>query len=58
MDRIVRNDIDPTNDAAYCSQIAYLFERLAFYRARLSGAGFDSPKHVGGLADIARLPFT
>jgi phenylacetate-CoA ligase len=41
------------DDAAYREQVAYLLERSAFYREKL--AGVDD---VGGLADIARLPFT
>lgn len=46
------------SDEAYRAQIAYLFENSEFYRSRLSDAGFGSPKDVGGLADIANLPFT
>jgi phenylacetate-CoA ligase len=48
-------DID---DACYRAQLAYLFDRSAFYREKLRAAGFDSADAVGGLADIARLPLT
>ena len=44
------------DDASYRAQVAYLFDRSAFYRDRL--ASFGSPGAVGGLADIARLPLT
>jgi phenylacetate-CoA ligase len=46
------------DDAAYRSQLAYVFERSAFYREKLAAAGFDSAPAAGGLADIARLPLT
>ena len=46
------------DDAPYRRQIAYLFERSRFYRDKLGQAGFKSADAVGGLADIARLPFT
>jgi phenylacetate-CoA ligase len=46
------------SDEQYRRQIARLFERSAFYREKLSAAGFASPRDAGGLADIARLPFT
>jgi phenylacetate-CoA ligase len=46
------------DDAAYREQLAYLFERSAFYREKLTGAGFASAEAAGGLADIARLPLT
>ncbi len=46
------------DDAPYREQIAYLFERSRFYRDKLGRAGFASAESVGGLADIARLPFT
>ncbi len=49
---------DVTADDAYRAQIAYLYENSDFYRARLTEAGFDSAAAVGGLADIANLPFT
>lgn len=45
-------------DALYRSQIRRLFERSKFYREKLGAAGFVSPEAVGGLAGIARLPFT
>ena len=46
------------DDAPYRRQIAYLFERSRFYRDKLDRAGFKSAAAVGGLADIAQLPFT
>ncbi len=46
------------DDAAYRAQVAYLFEHSAFYRDKLRAAGFPDAASVGGLAEIARLPFT
>jgi phenylacetate-CoA ligase len=46
------------DDESYYTQLAYLFERSAFYREKLSAAGFRSPEAVGGLADITALPLT
>ena len=46
------------DDASYREQIAYLYERSTFYRARLAAAGFASAAAAGGLGDIARLPLT
>ena len=46
------------DDEAYRAQLAYLFERSAFYREKLSAAGFASAESAGSLADIARLPLT
>jgi phenylacetate-CoA ligase len=46
------------DDAAYRAQLAYLFERSAFYRERLAAAGFSSAEAAGGLRDVARLPLT
>jgi phenylacetate-CoA ligase len=43
---------------AYRTQLAYLFDRSAFYREKLAAAGFPSPEAAGGLDDIARLPLT
>src|SRR3954447_16191525 len=45
-------------DASYRRQIAALYERSAFYRKKLRAAEFADPAAVGGLAEIARLPFT
>jgi phenylacetate-CoA ligase len=42
----------------YRTQLAYLFERSAFYREKLAAAGFSSAEAAGGLSDIARLPLT
>ncbi len=46
------------DDACYRTQLAYLFERSAFYREKLSDAGISSPEAAGGLAEIDRLPLT
>ncbi|HYY75697.1 MAG TPA: AMP-binding protein [Gaiellaceae bacterium] len=46
------------DDASYRAQLAYLFERSAFYRDKLGAAGFASPRAAGGLAEIAELPLT
>jgi len=42
----------------YRTQLAYLFERSAFYREKLAAAGFSSAEAAGGLSNIARLPLT
>jgi phenylacetate-CoA ligase len=44
--------------AAYRRQIAYLFANSAFHREKLSAAGFGDAAAVGGLDEIAKLPFT
>jgi phenylacetate-CoA ligase len=46
------------DDASYGAQLAYLFDRSAFYREKLTSAGFASGRAAGGLADIAHLPLT
>ena len=46
------------DDAGYRAQLAYLFDRSAFYRDKLTSAGFASAEAVGGLAEIAQLPLT
>jgi len=46
------------DDAAYRTQVEYLFANSPFYRAKLMEAGFDSTDNVGGLDDIAQLPTT
>jgi phenylacetate-CoA ligase len=46
------------DDASYRAQLAYLFERSAFYREKLAGAGIASAADAGGLPDIASLPLT
>jgi phenylacetate-CoA ligase len=46
------------DDASYRAQLAYLFDRSAFYREKLAAAGFASDQETGGLADIAQLPLT
>jgi phenylacetate-CoA ligase len=46
------------DDANYRTQLAYLFERSAFYREKLTAAGVAAAADAGGLADISRLPLT
>ncbi len=46
------------DDESYRAQLGYLFDRSAFYREKLTAAGFESAKTAGGLADIAQLPLT
>jgi phenylacetate-CoA ligase len=46
------------DDAAYGAQVGYLYARSEFYREKLRGAGFPDAASVGGLAEIAALPFT
>jgi phenylacetate-CoA ligase len=46
------------DEASYRTQLAYLFERSAFYREKLGAAGFASAEAAGGLAEIAQLPLT
>jgi len=46
------------SDELYRRQVARLYERSPFYREKLARAGFVSPQDVGGLVDLARLPFT
>jgi len=46
------------DDASYRTQLAYLFERSAFYLTKLTAAGFATPEAAGGLEDIAQLPLT
>jgi phenylacetate-CoA ligase len=44
--------------ASYRTQVAWLFQRSAFYREKLDAAGIPSAEDAGGLEDIARLPLT
>jgi phenylacetate-CoA ligase len=46
------------DDASYRKQLAYLFERSAFYREKLTAAGISSANEADGLGGIARLPLT
>ncbi|MBM3558841.1 MAG: phenylacetate--CoA ligase [Alphaproteobacteria bacterium] len=46
------------DEARWRRQVAYLFARSAFYKAKFAAAGLRSPDDVGGLADLARLPLT
>lgn len=45
-------------DRFYRAQVAYLFEKSQFYRQKLTEAGFSDAESVGGLGDLAALPFT
>ena len=46
------------DDESYRAQLAYLFDRSAFYRDMLAAAGIADADAAGGLADIAQLPLT
>ena len=46
------------DDASYREQVAYVLERSAFYREKLSAAGIGSAEETGGLDDLARVPLT
>ena len=46
------------DDALYRKQVAYLLANSRFYRDKLGRAGFASAAKIGGLENIARLPFT
>ncbi len=43
---------------SYRKQIEYLFAHSTFYQNKLKAAGFSSAEQVGGLENIAQLPFT
>jgi phenylacetate-CoA ligase len=44
--------------ASYREQLAYLIERSAFYREKLTKAGYPSVEAAGGLGEVAQLPLT
>jgi phenylacetate-CoA ligase len=46
------------DDAAYRTQLQYLFERSAFYRGKLTAAGVGSAREAGGLDALEQLPLT
>jgi phenylacetate-CoA ligase len=46
------------DDDSFREQLAYLFERSAFYRDKLAAGGIGSASEAGGLDAIARLPLT
>jgi phenylacetate-CoA ligase len=46
------------DDASYREQLAYLFDRSAFYRERLEAAGVEAASDAGGLDRIAELALT
>ncbi len=66
MSDILHPDVETRSPAAqrerdretWRSQIAYLFERSAFYRDKLRAAGIPDAAAAGELEDIGRLPFT
>lgn len=47
-----------SDQASYSAQVDYLFAHSEFYRRKLRDAGFRDRRSVGGLEDIACLPFT
>ncbi len=46
------------DEEPYRAQLAYLFERSAFYREKLEVAGVTSADAAGGLTQIGELPLT
>lgn len=46
------------DDERWRRQLAWLFERSRFYRAKFAEAGIESVEAAGGLDEIAALPFT
>jgi phenylacetate-CoA ligase len=46
------------DDVAYREQLAYLYRRSPFYRAKLAEAGFATAAAAGALEQIAQLPQT
>lgn len=52
-----RAQLRQLQDALLRRQLRYLWERSPFYRQKLSAAGV-TPDAVGGVADLAMLPFT
>lgn len=53
-----RQALPSEEDRLYSAQIRHLFEKSRFYRQKLMEAGFPDPESVGGLVDLAALPFT
>jgi phenylacetate-CoA ligase len=43
---------------SYRKQIAHLLTNSTFYQQKLGDAGFHSPEDIGGLEELAKLPFT
>lgn len=43
---------------SYKQQINYLLKHSIFYQQKLADAGFTTPEQIGGLENIAKLPFT
>ncbi len=46
------------DDESYRTQLNYLYDRSAFYREKLTAAGFASARAAGGLAEVGQLPLT
>ena len=46
------------DDESYRTQLNYLYDRSAFYRGKLTAAGFASARAAGGLAEVGQLPLT
>jgi phenylacetate-CoA ligase len=46
------------DDESYRKQLAYLFDRSAFYGQKLTAAGYATAEQAGGLDEIAELPLT
>jgi phenylacetate-CoA ligase len=49
---------EAVDDASYREQLDYVLGRSAFYREKLGAAGIETAADAGGLAELARLPFT
>ena len=48
----------PIDDASFRRQVAYVLANSRFYRQKLGEAGFHSAGEIGGLDEIAAVPFT
>jgi phenylacetate-CoA ligase len=46
------------DEDSYRRQVEYLFANSEFYQRKLREAGFDKPQDLGGLGDLAAVPFT
>lgn len=46
------------DDPFYRRQVAYLFERSRFYKAKLRKAGISNAEEIGGLDSISQVPLT
>jgi phenylacetate-CoA ligase len=57
IERVRRDEIEALQLARLRTQVAWISERVPFYRERLRHAGLG-PADIGSLADLCRLPFT